>query len=101
MKKIFEVILGIYFFAVVYLGLFLINVYTAYCVYYEFGFFLGLISFFSPIISTIIMMIVYTIFYGIFNIFNIVIVIYLLLYIPLGLLLWIVDKLEEREMRKI
>ena len=101
MKKILEVVFGIYFFIVAYLCSFLMHVFTAYIVYDSYGWFLGILSFFSPIISTIIMVILYTIFYGLFNGFNIIVIIYLLLYVPIIILGWLINKLEEKEKSKI
>ena len=97
MKKTLEIIINIYSFILIYIFSFLMHVLTAYCVYDSYGAFLGLIAFFSPVISTIIMMILYSIAWGIFNAFNIIVFIYLLLYIPLILLTILLTKLENNE----
>jgi len=77
--KVMNIITTIYTILCFYFGGFLIQAYTAYVVYQNFGFFLGIISFFAPIISQIIMFVLYLIFYGLFNEYCIVVLIYLLL----------------------
>ena len=97
MKKVLETILGIYSFILYFILSFLMHVITAYCVYDSYGAFLGIVAFFSPVVSTLIMVVIYTIFFGLFNGFNILVFIYLLLYVPLILLTVLIDKLDKKE----
>ncbi len=78
-----------------YIGSFLIHVFTAYTVYLNWGTFLGIIAFLSPLLSTIVLVIFFTFIAGFLNPFNIVILVYLLLYIPYFLLVFIITKLED------
>lgn len=95
--NIFTYISVILFF---YIGAFLIQVYTAFCVYQSYGWFLGILAFLSPVLSEIVMFILYLIFYGLFNEYCIIILGYLLCVAFTFLLSYIASYLEEKVNKK-
>lgn len=96
LNKILSVVTTVLSIVFFYIGAFLIQVYTAYVVYQSYGWFLGILAFFSPVVPEIIMFVLYLIFYGLFNEYCIIILGYLLCIGFIFLLSYITDKIEKK-----
>lgn len=94
--KIMNIITAVYYTVSCYFGGFLVHIYTCYVVYTSYGFFLGIISFFCPVIAEIVMFLLYLIFLGLFNEYCIVIIGYLLMIAFSFLLSYITCYFEDK-----
>lgn len=94
--KLFNTVTSVYSFIIFYFGAFAVHIFTCYVVYESYGMFLGIISFFCPVMSTVIVFILYLIFYGLFNDFCMAILFYLMLVCIAFLFAYISSLLESK-----
>lgn len=99
MKIVFKIMNVLTYICIIlffYIGSFLIQVYTSFCVYQSYGWFLGILAFLTPVLSEIVMFILYLIFYGLFNEYCLIILGYLLCVGFTFLLSYITSFLEDK-----